>query len=339
MKPDISALTVDQVIVHEVTSGNEGEEGSSAVLSEVVDDPGAEVREFYRFKVMNSLTEVGRAIQFRQETTSPVPELVRGLFDDQALLLENSQACARHLADCQVSGAISPGLLCASIGTLAKSPAITIVKLEIEEGIQLRRGRKQGKRSLTMLNVKDLMLSDNTRVFKAAMFYRSGRTVRGIVSDHQVPRTSIRGVARFFVDQFLGAELEELPEVTTGRYYEAALDFANSQTDPEKRYRYDAAMHTDLLSNATSVAPVAFARKYIDQEDRTAFFKVLEERNIDKAGFDKDVARIEAQIRKRRLEFKSGLQLVGPTKSFDEHVEHTKKAVTVRDEVVRVGQK
>ncbi len=336
MKIDLGRLSVAEVVVHEVLAGKEK---AGTNLSEVVDDPGEETRAFFKQRVVSSLTEAGRAIVLQDKPKSPVPKLISGILGDAGMLLGNSQDCAGHLAKCQTSGAISAGLMCVSVGRLAKTPAVTIVKLEIEEGVRLKRTKVGGKASLSMQSVKDLMLSERTRVFKVGLFYREDGVVRGLVSDHQVPRTSVRGVARFFLEEFLGCQLEELPEITTGRYYEAVSDFANSMADTEKRYRYDAALHADLLSNASSVEPGKFARRHLDQGDRAEFFRTLKERRLDQSGFEKDLGRIESQIRKRRIDFKSGLHLTGPTGSFDEHVnvDGKKNAVTVLDEIVKVG--
>jgi len=165
MDIDLGSFGVGQVVVHEVPAGEQDE----AVLSETVDDPGDEPKQFFQRRVVDSLTNAGRRVRFRpagDDNKSPVPKAIRDLLFERTELLPMSQQCALHLATCQQSGAVSPGLLCVIEGSVDDKRAVGVVKLEMEEGVQLTRKRVEGKRSLTIKSVKELMMSERTRVFK-----------------------------------------------------------------------------------------------------------------------------------------------------------------------------
>jgi hypothetical protein len=339
MGRDLSALQLTSIIVHEVRAGESSTE--AVVLSEVVEQLDTGVLAFFQQKTAGTLATAGREIVADQDTKSPVPELVIKMLKRTGALLKASQECARHLAACQQAKTVSPGLLCVARGSLASKPAVAMVKLEVNAGIQLHRKEIQGKRSLSMQSVQDLMLSEGTKVFKAGLFTASLDNVTGLFSDTQVPRTSARGAAAYFLIDFLGCQLAESAEVTTMRFFEAASAFVNIIADGEKKYRYDAAVHVELLSNAATVAPTQFASRHIDPPDRPTFIQAMKEHNIPMATFDKDVARIEPLIRKRRYEFKSGLHLTGPQASFEKHVTVGDGGgkVTIKDRIFRVGNR
>lgn len=335
MGRDLSGLQLSSIIVHEVQAGDPG----GVVLSEVVEKLDESVLSFFQQKAVGTLATAGREIIEDANTKSPVPALVKKILKREAALLSSSQNCAHHLASCQQAKTVSPGLLCVARGLLEAKVAVAIVKLEVNAGIQLNRRELNGKRSLSMQSVQDLMLSDNTKVFKAGLFRMASTNLIGVFSDQQVPRTSARGAAAYFLNEFLGCQLAESPEVTTMRFFEAASAFINFIKDEEKKYRYDAALHVELLSNAAAVTPTRFAADHIDKEDRPMFLQALKERNIPLATFDKNVARIEPLIKRRRYEFKSGLQLTGPQTSFEKHVSVADGggAVTIKDRISRVG--
>src|SRR5262249_48635366 len=116
-------------------------------------------------------------VQFNAQATSPVPEEVRQLTKpqkDKTLFVRSSQLLANHLFQQQV-GSVSPGLLCV-IDVVAKSlPGIVLMKLEREAGAQLELTGKKGERTFSMSVIGDLVLTEGTRLFKSAMFLRTGQ--------------------------------------------------------------------------------------------------------------------------------------------------------------------
>jgi hypothetical protein len=338
MALELGRLDIEQIVFHELP------EDKDPVLSEAVEDSGDEPRIFFRDRMVASLASAGRRIQFQPKPTSKVPALVRTFLEASGDLLKISQECAIELAKYQVSKNISPGLLCVADVRHKKASAMGLVKLEMQRGIQLSRHKVKGKRSFTIKSVNDLMMNETTRVFKAVVFYNDGDTIRGLVSDHQVPRSSIRGAAHgaadFFLERFLGGVLEELPEVTTARFYEVASKFIRSFDDKDKQYRYDTALHAELMSNAADINPTGFARRHIDLEDRPKFTAAIKDADVPIAAFGKDTSRIDSHIAQRKLQWRSGLSLAGPSRSFDEHVTMGEggASVTITDEIKRVGR-
>lgn len=333
MAVDLAFLEIEQVVIHEVAEGG-------PVMSEAIEDPGVDSRQYFARRTIGTLAEVGHAIRFQSASDSKVPPLVRELLKSTSKLLEHSQECATFLSECQQAKTISPGLLCMAVGRIEKRAAVAIVKLDIETGVHLQRNIVGKKRVLSMKTIKDLMFTQRTRVFKAAVFYPVGKRIVGRMSDSQVARTSIRGGARFFLDKFLGCELEEEPGVTTARYFQAATKFIRGLADGEKQYRYDTTLHADLLSNALNVEPQKFARTFLDAGDRAGFLGALAENNIPSSSFPKDTTPVDTHLRKRKIEFESGLSLNGPTNSFDDHVtvEEDGGVVTVNDKIAKVGR-
>ncbi len=240
-----------------------------------------------------------------------------------------SKALAQHLYSAQQNVRSSPGLLVVASGSADTGTCLAVLKLQKQEGLNLERIGATGSETYSLEHLRRLMLTNDTRVFKVALFEADGvvdaNDIYALVSDKQRFSSPEKRMADFFLKTFLGCQLREDPGQQTSRYYVSVEKFINERVaDPEKRARYHRALLTDLTSQSTTVVPRNFARSHLEETDRESFLARLRIEGADMARFEKDTSLIESRLREEEYLLASGISVRGRPVAFDEHVEISK---------------
>jgi len=175
----LATITIRSAIFHDVPINSKGGT-STPTLSEVETPVDGKQKAHLQNKLVRALgSKSAYPIQFNSSSASPIPGEIR-------LLTKNSSG-SKHLVDCsqkmanylfeQHTGAVSPGLLCVLDIAIQGRAGAVLMKLERHEGAQLKLSDQHGKKTFAMSVLGDLVLTDSTRLFKAALFstYRLGR--------------------------------------------------------------------------------------------------------------------------------------------------------------------
>jgi hypothetical protein len=339
---ELATMVIRHVIFHDVPTAVKGAAGVAPTLSEVetdIDPPRKQMLKKKLTQVLNS----SRAypVQFRPGTTSQVPVEVRKLTIKctPKAFVESSQILANNLFE-QHIGSVSPGLLCVIDVAVGGKSAIILMKLEREEGAQLELSKKDGKKTYAMSVLDNLVLTDGTRLFKSAMFLRTGKgddDFRSTACDSQLSVTSSSDVAKFWL-KFLGCEFLIEPRVATQQFFDSAVKFVNDVvTDPvEKSDIYDALL-TDIKSNKKTFSPKQFIEDHLPEEYQKPFKEHLQTNNIPMTAFDKDISDIETRLRRRAWATESGALVSVPEAAADK-VEVTANQIIVNDPVTKVSR-
>ena len=161
-------------------------------------------------------------VLFDIATPSPVPECVRDYTADPKVadFVPMTQELAEHLWSHQTGG-VSPGLLCVLDVEVHQYSGIAMMKLEREEGARLELSKNQsGKKTFSMSMLNNLVMTDGTRLFKTAMFVRTGDEdddFSSLCCDDQSRVTASSDMARFWL-QFLGCQVTLAPKVATNGF-------------------------------------------------------------------------------------------------------------------------
>ncbi len=326
MSRDFSRLRVDRVIVHDVPTRYSGHVTTEPVLSQVESPLGLQLRSYLQQKISGCLGAASFDVCFDPESTSPIPALVgKSLELSDRGFVERSQEMARHLYACQ-TGQNPAGLVLVAEGLLAQNQAMAILKLEKEDGVRVRTETVDGKLRLSIEAVRDLMLTERTKIFKLAAFVRETDEdghpeVVGRVSDQQRGYHPSVEVAYFFLRRFLGCKLLEAPDITTKKFLTTTESFINERVDdPERQTDYLIALQAVMKDNSPVIRPVSFASTHLRSQDRQNFLAYLEECGVPEQQFAKDLSLVESHLTRIRLDFESGLLLVGRAESFGDHV-------------------
>ena len=324
MRTDIGRLHIEKVIVHDIPSGRVSGAAQPPILSEIESPLRQQLRNYFREKIVRSLTSAAFDVEFDPTTTSPVPDLVLDNLGDQTKdFVAMSRETAQHLYDSQ-TGVNPPGLLSLAQASVRGRRAIGVLKLEREEGLRLQQSQLEGKSTVNLEHLRDLMLTQKTKVFKVGLFVQMGNTLEsidGAVSDNQRGYYPTTEVADFFLKRFLGCKLREAPEITTKRLFQATEDFIRDViSEPEVKARYEIALLAELSSEAKTFAPRSFADRYLRVADRQVYISFLADVEIAPQPFDKGTDLIDTHLKRIQIDFESGIGVLGKPDTFDDHV-------------------
>ena len=327
MARDLGRLEIDKLIVHDVPSRRVNTSGPSPTLSEIESPLTTTVRNYIRDKVVGTLTNNSFPVVFDSSSGSPVPSLVMDNLGNQTKpFVDTSQELANHLFQTQ-KGSNPPGLLVVAQTRIEGVRSLSLMKLEREAGARVAATQYQGKSTFDVEHLRDLMLTDKTRVFKVGLFVQEGNTLEsidGFVSDNQSAQWHKSDVADFFLRGFLGCKLREEPRVTTRNYLDATEEWINDiVTDPVMKTRYEVATLAELQRNVGSINPRIFADQNLDLPDRQSYISHLQERQVPVTEFPKDNAMVEPRLRRISMELECGVVILGKTDVFQDKVHIT----------------
>ena len=292
---NIGTLQIKDAIIHEITDRVLAPPSPpELVLSNALSALDDDLRSYFQARIADSLSLAAFAVVADPARTSPTPALVhQHLTSDGTDFVEVSKAMARHLFQAQQNVNSSPGLLVVSSGTLDSGRCLAVLKLKKQEGMNLERIGTLGAETYSVEHLRRLMLTNDTRVFKVALFEGASVTavddVHALVSDKQRFSSPEKRMADFFLRDFLGCRLRDDPAQATSNYFVRVEKFLNELiASPEKRARYHRALLTDLTSQSDSIVPCAFANEHLGEEDRHAFIDYLQAANVGVARFEKN---------------------------------------------------
>ena len=337
---DLAALTIERAIIHDIPRRLRGEEAQpdlSQTDSPLDDDT---VVHLHR-KIVGTIG--GRSayeLVFLERTESPVPPIVRQYTasrrnrDD---FVNKSQRLATHLFELQ-RGSSSPGLLCVLDCVAASRRALAILKVERESGARLNSTLRDGKRTLQMSVVRDLLLTTGTKLFKNALFLRSGSGDDDFLisaCDTQRSTTNIE-MAQFW-SSFLGCELKEAPRIATKRFFELNREYIKTSVPDavEKSNWYD---HTvsELKSQKRSILPRQFIEDYVPRHHQQPFEDFLRENKFPLRQFSLDASDIASKLRRLSYHTDRGATVSVPADEQD-IVSIEADRIIVTDPVSSVG--
>jgi hypothetical protein len=234
----------------------------------------------------------------------------------------HSQAIALHLHACQ--NAVNPGgLLVCALGAIDKMPTVAILKVEKEEGVRVQQTHIDGKLSIDLAHLRDLVLTKKTRVFKVAVLAAGPvpDRVSGLAYDSQLGENANRDVAQFFLRKFLSCKFQEEPAEQTKRLNRAGQDFVNQDvTDPELQARYELQFMAALQAETSVFRPQDFARDFLKPADRKKFMDRIAANLLPATEIPKDLTLIAGTLKRMKMTMESGLAITAPPDVFDKDV-------------------
>jgi 37-kD nucleoid-associated bacterial protein len=323
MTVDLSSLEIVQAVVHDVPRPGDPE---SLVLTDGPVDMDNELEGYFQEKVKESLQGRGLNVQADPEAPFVVRNGVGQILLDPDMHVAASREMAEHLYALQRK-TNSPGLLTVIRARAGGEDAIAVLKLEREVGVHVLVEQVGTHRVIDLEYLRDLTLTRKTRVFKAAVLELSERSdplsMHGVASDDQRSRSESRGLARFFLSDFLGCQLTDSPEKATQEFWAATQTFINEDVpSPERQGRYQVAVQAFLEEPDEDLRPETFIQRAIDQNDQPRLRQRLRTQGLAPGStFGKDTSLIARKIAGFRLTFKHGMRLIGAREDLEERVD------------------
>lgn len=340
---NIETFSVADVMVHDIPQGNSQSEELTLTddLIELDDD----LREYFRRKIVGSLIEHGVDVVADENEDDTVRTAVASILRQPSDLPPASRTVAQRLDQVQ-TGRNPPGLLAVITGVVDDQPCVSVLKLEREQGLRFRIKVVNGHRIVDLEFLRDLTLTDKTKVFKTSLLVPAGQTeanastIVGRASDDQRGSQTMAGVATFFLSTFLGCRLKDNPEKSTLQFVQAFETFVNDAVQSaEKRGRYQVALLAKMQDHSGEIRPRSFATTSLDSADRPAFLDRVRDVGLEpETPFPKDLGLIK--VNGFKMTFRSGMVLVGSKEDLDERVEirpdNAEPGVDINDTIERL---
>jgi hypothetical protein len=337
---DLATTVIRHVIFHDVPQRLRGGESKPQLSDiETIVDKGQKNHLATKLtRVLNSTKAY--PVQFSVGTASPVPKQARLLtksgYNSKAFI-EGSRELANYLFE-QHTAATSPGLLCVIDAACAGNACLILMKLERERGAQLELSGIPGEKTFAMSVLNDLVLTDGTRLFKTAMFVRSGSgddDFRASACDDQYNVLGADDLAKFWM-RFLGCTFLVEPRVATQRFFEATLNFiSNTITEPTVKSDLYDHLQSQMKSKTKTFAPQTFIQEYVPEEYQQPYREHLEENHVPLTAFRKDIEDIESNLKRRAYRTTRGGMISVPADVAD-IIEIRPEDILVKDTVATV---
>jgi hypothetical protein len=337
---DFAALTVRHIIFHDIPRNPKGGQ-ATPTLTDTETSPDAS-----RVAMLKTrLTQVfsGRAsyeVEFHPDSHSPVPAIVRKLTaraPTSTDFIANSRALAQYLFE-QQDGSVSPGLVCVLAVASNARLGISIMKLERHQGADLHL-RVQGAHSSFEMSVLDnLVLTDNTRLFKSALFLTNGTGFDCLACDTQNDPFARADVAKFWLT-FLGCRFVTDPAITTRQWFEASVEFVNHQvSDPVTKHSMYEHLISELSSNRQTVSPRKFIEDYVKRDLRQPYEDHLKAQGVSLRQFSKNTEDIAPKLRRLSYHTTEGISVTAPADKED-LIKVEPSQILVRDKLRTISRK
>lgn len=332
------SLTIQQIVIHQVPG--RGSPTTDLALSDVPSELNSGQREYIQGRVRGALAQRARPIVETADQLFPVA--ARAILDDPSQLVPQSQTVARLLHTAQP--AISPGgIITVSFGTFDGAHALVVAKLEHELGVRAHQTvLSDGRKTFDVEVIRDLLFTEQSRVFKVALFPASsdGALLQGFMVDNQAASHS---VAQYFLVDFLGCEFSERSDVLTEKFQTAAEAWINRRPDPARRGQYEIALLSEIASNSQTLSATGFASRHLDVSDRDDFEEFVRAQGVPPREFSKDVTLVANRLRQLRIDTAAGVSVLAPTDAYEDGTvtldsrEGGQAMITVRDALSRVS--
>ncbi len=339
-REQLATLQIRRVIFHDVPRKLKGQD-QLPILSEVECGIDPNKVALLKDKLVSVLaSSAAYDLELNPQPESSIPTLVVDVTQEGqngAQFVATSQAMAVALLQHQ-PGSASPGLLAVVGCVVAGHSGVALLKLEREEGAQLKLSDRDGKKTFEMDVLGNLVLTDGTKLFKSALFARTA--VPGIAvlaCDGQRSYIWNDEVAQFWI-RFLGCKLREAPRITTKKFFDATLDYINKQVGDDAELKNDLYDNivSEMKSQKRTFSPKKFIEDYVPEEHRATFHQFLEEQQISMRQFPVDITEIKSHLKRRSLQTSVGVRITVPAEA-NEVVDVQKTHVVIADTVVSVG--
>jgi hypothetical protein len=337
---DFGSFKITEVIMHQIPGGRD-DAGQGIDYSEAPIELRAVDRGFIEGQLRKTLGGYARPVVEDEDEESPTPEIVRELLSDAGDLVRDSSTLADEIVNRQKW--VSPsGLLMVIRGTVDAGDCLVIAKMEHQEGMRVQRAETaDGKKTFRAEYLRELILGENTKVFKAGAF-AAADAARGTALTGQVVDDQQGGghVAGYFVG-FLGCKFTEKPDVLTEKLFKETQRFIRRVTknDPELAAEYEIALLAEMQNQGRRVSAQRFANTHLQPEHRDDYIARVREAGVPAREFSKDITLIAASIRRLKVQTGRGATVFVPPEMYEdgsvtvEQLDGEDSQITVTDRI------
>lgn len=241
-----------------------------------------------------------------------MPSLIKQLWGGTTSLVSSSQTLASLLGAKQPGSAL-PGLLVVADAFLGTDEATLVAKVEHQSAMRIDpRTTDDGHRVFVVEQLRELVFGDSARIYKIAVLSKPASST-GSLAGEVVDEQNRNHLAAYFLGKFMGMKLREAPAVLTQSFFERMTASINaSSLQPEQKLDAQAAMMAQLNSNIQQVNPRQFIRDFVPTDHQSEMESIAQEQNVPLSPFPRDVSRVQAQIKRVRIDMENDIHVIAP---------------------------
>lgn len=319
---DTSTITIEKIIVHSIPRHKKDDFSEEPLYSEKESSLPDDLRVFFKEKVIQSLgSNKELRVCYDSENLSPVSTYINEIINSNGNeLISQSKLMTEYLFKIQ-DGQNASGILVIIYGKINERGTCLILKLERDEGAQLE--LDPITKSFNIKNVKDLMLTKKTRIYKVGLFINKedfNADFDGSTADLQIDPKSKKVVTTWFIEKFLGCIPVENPKTTTKKFYDYTTTYIQAIEDPVKKAKYTQDLNSYLQKNSQRISAREFADDYMETYDKDNYGNYLKEKKFRMSEFPKDNDYIAGKIKTITVLFSNNIAIVGKKGTFEDNV-------------------
>lgn len=320
---DLTTLDIQQAIVHDIPKHKKKDFSITPTFSAKESELSTSLKDFFKESIIKALgRDRAFKIIYNAKSNSPIHKCVNSILTTEDRFVFQSKEIGQHLFNIQ-KGNNASGILFILKCDLSEHKVCVIMKLERDDGARLT--MNEVTKSFDISEVKDLMLTSKTKVFKIAMLVNRdnyGIDFDGDIMDFQINIKERKELSSFFIDDFLGCLPYRDPKVTTQNFYNLTSVFIKTSIpDKIKQAKYLQDLNSYLQRNINILNPKEFSDEYLitsfEQDEYKAFLKT---KDFDFKSFAKDLSLIKSKVEKFMVSFKNGISILGSKGTFENNV-------------------
>ena len=325
-------LKLSRVILHEVFVRGTDQKLKEPEYGNALETLDGEATDALRDRIVSAMSSPSRCVPMsitkigEESMMAYVKKLVDG---DDSIYIQESKNIAKKLAQEQKSRSI-PGAMVVVFSGSAGVPSkriVGVIKAEVHNGFL--REKAAGKSVMKFL--KDLMLTQQTKLYKVGLFLEQNSEAQGDISsgwvgyiyDETLTVANRYEAAQYFYDGFLGFSFPESSARQTKQFHDLTKDFIKSLDVPEedKIVLHNALVTYLKADQKPTVGIVDFAVAYFgDDAIRDGYRAHMTSRGFPENAVSKDTQDVDRDLRMRRLNFRNKVRVIGPAEGFDKLV-------------------
>ena len=328
MRPNFRRLNVEELIVHDlpkklsrrVLRENQDTSPEKPVFSQAPSPVNEEIKNFFHDKITGTIgSDAAFDIVFDPSGNTIVEQLMNQYFANNNITthIAITQQIAQHLYDIQ-NASNSSGLLLFVRCHDESQTVLAILKVEREQGVRVKQQTSEdGLMTFNVEHIRDLMLTEKTKLFKIVLFYFEDEKVKGIICDQQRGYYG-KDIADFFLFDFLGCKLTEAPLILTKNFFENTEKYINEKIEsPEDKGTILNHLISEMTSNNTTLSPNAFILRSLPAGKKDEYVQFMRENGAPMNDFPKQINLIESKLKRIQMSFWSGISVYGPIEAMD----------------------
>lgn len=326
--PDIALVSVQQLIVHVIPKNYKAGPNQTLDLSEGVSSLDDGLKGYIKDKIIQGVgNRRAMLAAWSPDLDGSLKNTVETLLDGGIRETSNFVSCSQQFAKILHSvqtGSAAEGVLLVVRISIGGIDGLCLMKLDSQRGVRLLDPSTEGPRTYSLEEIKNLVMSDDTRLQKFGMFVRDPDAEDGIcikICDMLIGDLSGGETASFW-RRFLGVHVAVgQPPVATRRFKEETEAFINdSAPDGPTRAEWIQGLQSYLRGQEPNINIQSFANRTFPEGIRDDYAERLNNVGFADHDFLKDTSHVRSQLAFMRMPLNTGVVVLAPNDKFKTHV-------------------